>query len=293
MTAPATPRDGSRYLDALEGERARWWSGANFDTWKRLYTSEHARGHYLVELLRTYVPDFDVRGARILDVGCGDAGVPIAFAEHGAVASGVEPSAESLRRGALRAEEHGVSVDLRAGVAETLPYPDASFDFLILDNVLEHVVDPPRALAEARRVLRPGALLYVVTPKPFALYSLYNDPHYDLAGLVLLPRRWQIWYFERVRGGGTGTYDVGTIPTRRALRRGLAAAGFAPVVSPRELWVRYVRDRVSRPDEVRPGLKRTLAAWCARREWPFAHPVMRWLWDVAMGSNMILARRTP
>ena len=59
------------------------------------------------------------------------------------------------------------------------------------------------------------------------------------AGLVLMPRRMQIWYFEKLRGGGGGTYDVGVIPTRWRLRKLLKAAGFTTVVSPRELWVIY------------------------------------------------------
>lgn len=293
--APVSRTDTSavepRYLALLEAEREAWWDSANFDTWKNLYVSEYARGHYVVRTLRKYLPDFDIRGARVLDVGCGDAGVPIAFAEAGARAAGIEPHAASVRRGHVRAEEHEVTVDLRHGVAEELPYADGSFDLVILDNVLEHVRDPRRTLTEIRRVLRPQGFCYLVTPKPLALHSLWNDPHYDLAGLVLLPRRLQIWYFEKVRGGGEGTYDVGTIPTRWRLRRLLRRAGFETVVGPRELWVHYLRDRISRPEEIRPGLKRRLAQWLRARRWPFENPVLRWFWDVSIGSNFFLVRK--
>lgn len=282
-----------RYLALLEAERDAWWDSANFDTWKNLYVSEYARGHYVVDTLRTYVPDLLIPGADVLDVGCGDAGVPIAFAEAGARAAGIEPHQPSVHRGRVRAEEHGVEVHLRQGLAEELPYADASFDLVILDNVLEHVRDQARTLTEIRRVLRPQGLLYMVTPKPLSLYSLWNDPHYDLAGLVLLPRRLQIWYFEKVRGGGEGTYDVGTIPTRWRLRRLLKRAGFETVVGPRELWVHYLRERIARPEEVRPGLKRRLSSWLRERRWPFESRVMRWFWDVAIGSNFFIARRGP
>jgi 2-polyprenyl-3-methyl-5-hydroxy-6-metoxy-1,4-benzoquinol methylase len=282
-----------RYLALLERERATWWSSDNFDTWKNLYVSEYARGFYVIDVLRWYAPDFRVDGARVLDIGCGDAGVLIAFAEQGARATGIEFDEKSLARGNVRAEEHGVEVALGKGTAEALPFPAASFDLVILDNVLEHVGDREKTLAEIHRVLAPGGLLYMVTPKPFSLYSLWNDPHYDLAGLVLLPRRMQIWYFERVRGGGQGTYDVGVIPTRWRLRRLLDAAGFRPLISPRELWVNYLRDRISHPAEVRPGLKRELAGWLAARKWPFENPLLRWFWDVSIGSNFFLARREP
>ena len=282
-----------RYLQMLEAERAAWWSSDNFDTWKNLYVSEYARGFYVLSVLAKYVPGFRAEGARVLDIGCGDAGVIIAFAESGATVAGLELDEKSLRRAAVRAGEHGVAATLAKGVAEALPFPGGSFDLVILDNVLEHVTDRPGTLREIRRVLRPGGLLYMVTPKPLALYSLWNDPHYDLAGLVLLPRRLQIAYFEKLRGGGEGTYDVGVIPTRWRLRRLLRQAGLRPVVSPRELWVNYLRDRTSRPEEVRPGLKRTLSRLLHRHPWPFENRVMRWFWDVAIGSNFFIARRDP
>lgn len=279
-----------RYLAKLESARADWWSSGNFDTWKRLYAGEYPRGFLIIETLRKYAPDFRVEGARVLDVGCGDAGALIAFAEKGAQCAGIECFDTSLERGRLRAADHGVEVDLRKGVAESIPFPDASFDLVMLDNVLEHVTDRPGTLREVRRVLKPGGLLYMVTPKPFSLYSLWNDPHYDLAGLVLMPRSMQIWYFEKIRGGGKGTYDVGVIPTRWRIRRLLDDAGFRITVSPRELWINYLRDRVSRPEEVRAGMKRKMSEYITSRSWPFENRFMRWFWDVSVGSNFIIAK---
>ncbi len=279
-----------RYLAKLESARSTWWSSGNFDTWKKLYAGEYPRGFLIIDTLRRYAPEFRVKGADVLDIGCGDAGALIAFAEEGARCAGIECFDMSLERGRLRAADHEVAIDLKKGVAEAIPYPDSSFDLVMLDNVLEHVNDRPLTLREVRRVLKPGGLLYMVTPKPLSLYSLWNDPHYDLAGLVLMPRRMQIWYFEKIRGGGKGTYDVGVIPTRRAVKKLLADAGFSITVSPRELWINYLRDRVSRPDEVRPGLKRRMASYISRKRWPFENPVMRWIWDVGVGSNFIIAK---
>lgn len=280
-----------RYLAALEAQRSSWWKSENFDTWKNLYVSEYARGHDIIDTLGRYVPTFDPSDSDILDIGCGDAGVAIAFAEHGARAAGIEPAPSSVQRGGIRAREHGVDVDLREGMAEELPFPDTRFDLVLLDNVLEHVGDMHRTLAEVRRVLRPDGLLYLVTPKPFALYSLWSDPHYELAGLTLMPRWLQVWYFERVRGGGRGAYQVGRIPTRWRVRRLLRRHGFEALVEPRELWIHYLRSRIGRPEEVKAGWKRRLATWLADRDWVFRNPVARWAWDVAAGSNFFVARR--
>jgi ubiquinone/menaquinone biosynthesis C-methylase UbiE len=291
-SAPLEEGVTPRYRASLEAARAAWWDAANFEKWKGHYLSEYPRGWSIVDLLRAEI-GMDVNGALVLDVGCGDGGVPIAFAEAGAIAHGVEPDERSLERARIRAEEHGVAVDLRAGIAESLPFSDEGFDLVILDNVLEHVGDRDRALEEIRRVLRPGGLLYVVTPKPFSLHAFWSDPHYQMAGLVLMPRPLQVWYFERARGGGVGNYSVGVIPTRRSLLRMLRRTGFRSLVPPRDLWVRYLRERIARPEDVRPGLKRRLARWLATRPETFDNRVLRWLWDVVLGSNIVIARREP
>jgi len=47
---------------------------------------------------------------------------------------------------------------------QAIPYNDASFDVVIANHMLYHVPDLPKALAEIRRVLRPGGLLHVLAP---------------------------------------------------------------------------------------------------------------------------------
>jgi SAM-dependent methyltransferase len=285
--SPRTPR----YEELLESARATWWQSGNFDKWKSHYLSEYDRGRSLVELLRATVPGLEIAGSRVLDVGCGDAGVLIALAEEGADAHGIEPYAPSVVRGRVRAEEHGVTVELQTGVGETLPFADASFDLVLLDNVLEHVEDRERTLDEIGRVLRPGGLLYLVTPKPFALHSLVSDPHYALTGLVLMPRPVQKWYFERVRGGGEGNYGVGWIPTRRWVIARLRERGFELLARPRDLWIRYLRERIGRPEEMSTARKRQLAEWVAEHRWATESTLAAAFWDVALGSNFFLARK--
>jgi ubiquinone/menaquinone biosynthesis C-methylase UbiE len=56
------------------------------------------------------------------------------------------------------------NVELRHGDAHELPLPDGSVDRARMDRVLQHVLDPARALAEVRRVLRPGGLFGLAEP---------------------------------------------------------------------------------------------------------------------------------
>lgn len=59
------------------------------------------------------------------------------------------------------AERLGCSVETRAGDAEELPYPDGTFDLVAGHAFLHHLPDPPAALAEMYRVLRPGGTLFI------------------------------------------------------------------------------------------------------------------------------------
>lgn len=78
--------------------------------------------------------------------------------------------------------------------AENLPFPAVSFDSAFLCWVLEHVGDPLRVLSEVRRVLRPGATLYVTevlnatffidpySPNTLDYWRAFNDHQLDLGG---------------------------------------------------------------------------------------------------------------
>ncbi|MBI3979696.1 MAG: class I SAM-dependent methyltransferase [Chloroflexi bacterium] len=91
---------------------------------------------------------------RVLEVGVGSgANFPYYQAAEQIVAT--EPDPFMLRRARRRAAELGLDVELYQCPAEMLPFPDASFDTVVSTLVLCTVVDPPRALAEVRRVLKP------------------------------------------------------------------------------------------------------------------------------------------
>lgn len=96
----------------------------------------------------------------ILDAGCGSGGTTAWLSRWGRV-WGVDIAPEALRL----ARRRGLDRLLRASI-EALPFPDASFDLLTSFDVLYHlqVGDDQRALAEFRRVLRPGGLAIVRVP---------------------------------------------------------------------------------------------------------------------------------
>ena len=76
--------------------------------------------------------------------------------------TGVELSEEMLAIGRRRAEALGRYADLRVGDVQALEFPDESFDTVVCTLGLCTIPDPRRAIAEARRVLRPGGLILLL-----------------------------------------------------------------------------------------------------------------------------------
>ncbi|MDQ2895673.1 MAG: class I SAM-dependent methyltransferase [Actinomycetota bacterium] len=121
----------------------------------------------------------DPQGRDIVDVGCGGGTLVRALAERGARAVGIEISDGQLTQ--ARAQAAGPRVSYAVGLAESLPVTGDSVDAVVFMRSLHHVPMPAHgaALAEARRVLRPGGALYVAEPLPdgdyFALTSMIED----------------------------------------------------------------------------------------------------------------------
>ena len=164
------------------------------------------------------------RGERILDCGCGlGLLLGILLRLHGESGSerdlslhGMDPDARSLRF--ARSSFKSQRLHLLQGDATGLPYADASFDKVVLSQVLEHVRDDRGALSEVRRVLRQRGTLTITVPHKH--YPFWYDPiNYVLEGLSLPPIRRGvlagIWmYHERLY-------------TPAELRARLTDAGFA------------------------------------------------------------------
>jgi ubiquinone/menaquinone biosynthesis C-methylase UbiE len=99
---------------------------------------------------------------RVLELGIGG-GANLAFYDPTTVWSvaGVDPSAELRAKAQAAPRPDGLSVEVRDGTAEALPYGAGTFDDVVCTFTLCSVRDPAAALAEVRRVLRPGGRLLV------------------------------------------------------------------------------------------------------------------------------------
>jgi len=104
------------------------------------------------------LPD-DLAGRDAIELGCGTAYVSAWLARRGARVVGIDNSEAQLATARRLQREHGIDFPLLHGNAETLPCPDASFDFAISEYGACLWADPYRWVPEAARVLRPGGRL--------------------------------------------------------------------------------------------------------------------------------------
>lgn len=84
--------------------------------------------------------------------------------------------------------------------AHDLPFPDASFDAVWVEAVMEHVCDPQRCAAEILRVLRPGGFVWSVTP---FLQPVHMGAH-DFTRFTHLGHRRLYRWFDEVKSGMMG-----------------------------------------------------------------------------------------
>jgi ubiquinone/menaquinone biosynthesis C-methylase UbiE len=166
----------------------------------------------------------DLKGLKLLEVGAG-LGLTVATARlrYGTEAYGLEPGGEEfsgtyeLGRQLLE----GCQLDpdiLLNGVGEHMPFPDQSFDAVISSNVLEHVADPAKVLAECFRVLRPGGTCHMVIPN----FGSWWEGHY---GLLWLPHSPHWLGRLRVRLAGR---DPDYVDTLQLITPGMMKRWIAP-----------------------------------------------------------------
>ncbi|HEY4398060.1 MAG TPA: class I SAM-dependent methyltransferase [Acidimicrobiia bacterium] len=133
------------------------------------------------------------RPRRLLDVATGTAGVALRLTEQtDAFVAGVDLTEAMLRRGRANVEASTADgrVELLAGRAEELPFPDGAFDAVTFTYLLRYVADPAATLRELTRVLKPGSpmasLDFLVPRRPFWRWSwwLYTRLVLPVAGSV-------------------------------------------------------------------------------------------------------------
>jgi 2-polyprenyl-6-hydroxyphenyl methylase/3-demethylubiquinone-9 3-methyltransferase len=162
--------------------------------------------------LKWFDRHFDWSGKDVLDLGCAGGFMADAMAARGARVTGIDPAADAVAAARRHSSAVGLTIQYDVGVGEALPYDAAGFDAVVCVDVLEHVADLTRVLAEVARVLRPGGL--------FLFDTINRNPLARLATITiaedvlrLLPR---------------GTHDPALDLKPREGRHAIKGAGLVP-----------------------------------------------------------------
>ncbi len=151
--------DADLYDELWNIEQRHWWF--------------QARRHIVWSLVRRFVDGADERRLQICDLGCGTGGNLAALADRHDV-TGVEFSPRALEYARQRL---GDRVG-RGSLPNDIDLPDASFDVVLLNDVLEHVEDDADSARTALRLLRPAGIVVATVPANQWLYSTYDVRHH-------------------------------------------------------------------------------------------------------------------
>ncbi|MGN6791179.1 MAG: methyltransferase domain-containing protein [Streptosporangiaceae bacterium] len=186
----------------------------------------------------------DVAGRRILDAGCGSGPLFAALRDRGAIVTGFDKSGGMLE---LARRRLGDDADLQvAELGSPLPFPDDTFDDVTASLVLHYLEDWGPALAELRRVLKPGGRLIVSVDHPFVTNLAHREAGREPDYFATYN-----WVDEWTVGGQTALFSFWARPLH-AMTDAFTAAGFRiRVVSepafapdtPRELLPDHIADR--------------------------------------------------
>ena len=152
-------------LDKFAALASRWWDPEGPQ--KPLHALNPVRLDYVAGRA-------PLRGAEVLDVGCGGGLLSEALAGEGAPVTAIDLADELVKVARLHALESGVKIDYQVKAVEALAAErPASFDVVTCMEMLEHVPDPGAILRACATLLKPGGRLFLSTlnrtPAAFAL----------------------------------------------------------------------------------------------------------------------------
>lgn len=126
---------------------------------ERAWAAEPSWGQWGIPESEVDAFPVDMSGMRAIELGCGTAYISAWMARRGAAVTAIDNSERQLETAERLAIEHGIDLDFIHGNAETVPRPDASYDFAVSEYGASIWADPYVWVPEAHRLLKPGGTL--------------------------------------------------------------------------------------------------------------------------------------
>ena len=210
-------------LNAIKQRQQNMWSAGDFS---KVATPLVIVGERLCEAIDPSA------GQQVLDVACGSGTAALAAARRNCRVTGIDYVPALLERGRERAAAEGLEIDFRDGDAESLPFPDSSFDIVLSTFGVMFAPNQERAAAELVRVCKPGGKIGLANWTPdghvgrmFKLTAKHVPPPQGVAS----PLRWGTEDgLRELLGDGTSVIRI----ERQSFRQRYSSA---------EAWLDYFR----------------------------------------------------
>ena len=237
-TAPETltrPSIDPEDVEKFSRIAADWWDPES--KFKPLHKFNPVRLGYIRDVIGQHFGrsgDKPLEGLRILDIGCGGGLVCEPMARLGASITGVDAAEANVKTASVHAEEQGLEIDYRHGVAEQLlENGEPPFDVVLNLEVMEHVANPHTFLVDCAQLVKPGGLMICATinrtPKAFAM--------------AIVGAEWVMGWLPR------GTHRFGKLVKPQEIRAALGEGGMT-LRSPVGVGYNPLTDQFSLNDDV-------------------------------------------
>lgn len=114
-----------------------------------------------------------LKGKKVLDIAVGAGWSTEQFVRCGAAVTAIDLTPVAVGLTQKRLELYGLRADVRVADAQSLPFPDASFDFVLAFGCLMHMPDTEKAIREIHRVLKPGGRVAAMMYYKHSLHFWY------------------------------------------------------------------------------------------------------------------------
>jgi 2-polyprenyl-6-hydroxyphenyl methylase/3-demethylubiquinone-9 3-methyltransferase len=158
---PSTNSDAAE-IAKFDAAAHRFWDVDG--EFKPLHRLNPVRARYVIERAGARDERAALRGAQLLDVGCGGGLLAESMARAGARVTGIDLASSMIETARMHALDAGLEIDYRLESAESLLTAHAGkFDVVACMEMLEHVPDPGATLAVLARLARPGGHVFIST----------------------------------------------------------------------------------------------------------------------------------
>jgi ubiquinone/menaquinone biosynthesis C-methylase UbiE len=134
-----------------------------FDNLEHWFPDTYNRHDFRIRYILKSIDN--IKNAKILDVGCGKGGMVRILSKLGAQVHGIDISKELLKE----AKKIPLAT-IKIGSATDIPYPDDTFDYVISNEVIEHVPSTEKAIKEMSRVVKKGGKIILIDKNRWSLH---------------------------------------------------------------------------------------------------------------------------